>query len=317
MKKATTRNPWTWIPTLYFAQGIPFIFINMVTMVLFTQLGMSETDAALYTGWLYLPWVIKPFWGPIVDIFKTKRWWTVTMQLCVAIGLGAIAFTLPIIDDATNADLPNVACLMFAQEQCSYLVGVVAGTMTKTGTVGYVQGMVSDSMNLFGVGFVSGVLAANPDATVLQYNANSFADSAAGAAAATNMITNGADIIYQAAGGTGIGVINACADNGKYAIGVDYDQSSIAPETVITSAMKRVDIGVQKICKALKEGSFTAGLVQYSLTDGGVDIAPTTTLLTEEALKAVEQAKADILAGKIVVPTSVDDCEAFTLDDIK
>ena len=222
-----------------------------------------------------------------------------------------------IIDDATNADLPNVACLMFAQEQCSYLVGVVAGTMTKTGTVGYVQGMVSDSMNLFGVGFVSGVLAANPDATVLQYNANSFADSAAGAAAATNMITNGADIIYQAAGGTGIGVINACADNGKYAIGVDYDQSSIAPETVITSAMKRVDIGVQKICKALKEGSFTAGLVQYSLTDGGVDIAPTTTLLTEEALKAVEQAKADILAGKIVVPTSVDDCEAFTLDDIK
>ena len=101
MKKATTRNPWTWIPTLYFAQGIPFIFINMVTMVLFTQLGMSETDAALYTGWLYLPWVIKPFWGPIVDIFKTKRWWTVTMQLCVAIGLGAIAFTLPINDDAT------------------------------------------------------------------------------------------------------------------------------------------------------------------------------------------------------------------------
>lgn len=104
MAKATTRNPWAWIPTLYFAQGIPFIFINMVTMVLFTQLGMSETNAALYTGWLYLPWVIKPFWGPIVDIFKTKRWWTVIMQLCVAIGLGAIAFTLPInSDDAIKA----------------------------------------------------------------------------------------------------------------------------------------------------------------------------------------------------------------------
>ncbi|MBD5246220.1 MAG: AmpG family muropeptide MFS transporter [Barnesiella sp.] len=95
MAKATKRNPWAWIPTLYFAQGIPFIFINMVTMVLFTQMGMSETDAALYTGWLYLPWVIKPFWGPIVDILRTKRWWTVTMQLCIAIGLGAIAFTLP------------------------------------------------------------------------------------------------------------------------------------------------------------------------------------------------------------------------------
>ena len=93
--KATKRNPWAWIPTLYFAQGIPFIFINMVTMVLFTQLGMSETDAALYTGWLYLPWVIKPFWGPLVDIMKTKRWWTVIMQLCVAVGLAGIAFTLP------------------------------------------------------------------------------------------------------------------------------------------------------------------------------------------------------------------------------
>lgn len=61
----------------------------------FTQLGMSETDAALYTGWLYLPWVIKPFWGPLVDIMKTKRWWTVIMQLCVAVGLAGIAFTLP------------------------------------------------------------------------------------------------------------------------------------------------------------------------------------------------------------------------------
>lgn len=93
--KASTRNPWAWIPTLYFAQGIPFIFINMVTMVLFTQMGMNKTDATLYTGWLYLPWVIKPFWGPIVDIMKTKRWWSVTMQLCVAVGLAAIAFTLP------------------------------------------------------------------------------------------------------------------------------------------------------------------------------------------------------------------------------
>ena len=96
MAKATKRNPWAWIPSLYFAQGIPFIFINMVTMVLFTQLGMSETDATLYTGWLYLPWVIKPFWGPIVDIIRTKRWWTVTMQICVAVGLAAIAFTLPL-----------------------------------------------------------------------------------------------------------------------------------------------------------------------------------------------------------------------------
>lgn len=104
MRKVTYRNPWTWIPTLYFAQGIPFIFINMVTMVLFTRLGMSKADATLYTGWLYLPWVIKPFWGPIVDIIRTKRWWTVVMQLCVAVGLGLIAFTLPVSEGTKVAE---------------------------------------------------------------------------------------------------------------------------------------------------------------------------------------------------------------------
>ena len=117
MKKVNYRNPWAWIPTLYFAQGIPFIFINMVTMVLFTELGMSKADATLYTGWLYLPWVIKPGWGPIVDVLKTKRWWTVTMQLCVAIGLGAIAFTLPQPDAAEiEQGLPVTSfmvCLFF------------------------------------------------------------------------------------------------------------------------------------------------------------------------------------------------------------
>ena len=117
MSKATYRNPWAWIPTLYFAQGIPFIFINMVSMVLFTQLGMSETDATLYTGWLYLPWVIKPFWGPIVDVLRTKRWWTVTMQLCIALGLAAIAFTLPLPSaDEISSGLPVSTfslCLFF------------------------------------------------------------------------------------------------------------------------------------------------------------------------------------------------------------
>lgn len=95
MKSSAKVNPWTWIPTLYFAQGIPFIFINMVTMVLFTQLGMSETDAALYTGWLYLPWVIKPFWSPFVDIISTKRRWTLTMQWLIAAAFAGIAFALP------------------------------------------------------------------------------------------------------------------------------------------------------------------------------------------------------------------------------
>lgn len=125
MKHREYRNPWAWIPTLYFGQGIPFIFINMVSMVLFTQLGMSETRAALYTGWLYLPWVIKPFWSPIVDIIRTKRWWTVTMQICIAIGLGAIAFSLPMPSDraishGVNAGAFNIAlCFYVFTAMCS------------------------------------------------------------------------------------------------------------------------------------------------------------------------------------------------------
>lgn len=218
-----------------------------------------------------------------------------------------------IIDDATCQDLPNVACLMFAQEQASYLVGVVAGMATKSNTVGYVQGMVSESMNKFGVGYIAGVLAANPDAKVLQFNANSFGDAAGGSAAATQMITNGADVIYHAAGGTGNGVIEACNTNGVFAIGVDTDQSPLAPDVVLTSAMKRVDIASQDISLAVLNDEFTGGVHQYDLTNGGVDIAPTQDLLTEEAITAVEAAKEDILSGAVVVPTTAEECPEFTL----
>ena len=218
-----------------------------------------------------------------------------------------------IIDDATCQDLPNVACLMFAQEQASYLVGVVAGMATKSNTVGYVQGMVSESMNKFGVGYIAGVLAANPNAKVLQFNANSFGDAAGGSAAATQMITNGADVIYHAAGGTGNGVIEACNTNGVFAIGVDTDQSPLAPDVVLTSAMKRVDIASQDISLAVLNDEFTGGVHQYDLTNGGVDIAPTQTLLTEDAIAAVEAAKEDILSGAVVVPTTAEECPEFTL----
>ena len=219
-----------------------------------------------------------------------------------------------IIDDS-SIDLPNVACLMFAQEQASYLVGLVAGSVTESKTVGYVQGMVSDSMNLFGIGYITGVLEACPDATVLQYNANNFGDIAGGSTAAKDMITKGADVIYQAAGGTGIGVINACDEEGIWAIGVDTDQAPLAPDHVITSAMKRVDVASQDISKAVAAGTFEAGVHLYDLSNGGVDLAPTRDHIPADVLEVVEAAKAAIIAGEKTVPTSVDDCPAFTLDD--
>ena len=88
-------SPWAWIPTLYFAEGLPYVAVMTISVIMYKKLNISNTDIALYTSWLYLPWVIKPFWSPFVDLFKTKRWWIVTMQLLVGAGLAGIAFTIP------------------------------------------------------------------------------------------------------------------------------------------------------------------------------------------------------------------------------
>ncbi|NLB68054.1 MAG: MFS transporter, partial [Bacteroidales bacterium] len=97
MKKQTNkRSPWAWVPTLYFAQGLPYVAVMTISVIMYKRLGISNTDIALYTSWLYLPWVIKPFWSPFVDLIKTKRWWVVTMQLLVGAGFAGIAFTIPV-----------------------------------------------------------------------------------------------------------------------------------------------------------------------------------------------------------------------------
>lgn len=95
MSKTTKRNPWLWIPSLYFAEGLPYVFVMTVSVIMYKRLEISNTEIALYTSWLYLPWVLKPLWSPIVDILKTKRYWIVVMQLVVGGALAGIAFTLP------------------------------------------------------------------------------------------------------------------------------------------------------------------------------------------------------------------------------
>ena len=90
-----SRSPWSWIPTLYFAQGIPYVVAMTLSTVMYKNLGVSNTDIALYTSWLYLPWVIKPLWSPLVDLFRTKRFWIVTLQFALAVAFALVAFTLP------------------------------------------------------------------------------------------------------------------------------------------------------------------------------------------------------------------------------
>ena len=89
------RSSWCWVPSLYFAQGIPYVAVMIVSVLMYKRLGLSNTDVALYTSWLNLPWVIKPFWSPFIDLLKTKRWWVVLMQLLIGSGLAGVALTLP------------------------------------------------------------------------------------------------------------------------------------------------------------------------------------------------------------------------------
>src|SRR5512146_3481875 len=96
MNKSRTeyRNGWSWVPSLYFAEGLPYVMVMTVSVIMYKRLGISNTDIAVYTSLLYLPWVVKPLWSPFVDILKTKRFWIITMQLIIALGLGGIALTV-------------------------------------------------------------------------------------------------------------------------------------------------------------------------------------------------------------------------------
>lgn len=214
-----------------------------------------------------------------------------------------------IIDDSSCSDLPNVTCLMFKQEQASYLVGYVAGLTTKSNSIGFVLGMENATMNLFGYGYLAGAIDANPGVEIIQSNANSFGDPAIGKTSANAAIANGADVIFHAAGATGLGVIEACKEAGIYAIGVDSDQSSIAPDTVITSAMKRVDNAVYDVSTAIITDTLKGGINTYDLSKGGVDLAPTKELLSAEVITAVEDVKSKIISGEIVVPSSKEEFE--------
>ena len=124
------------------------------------------------------------------------------------------------------------------------------------------------------------------------------------------MVSQGADVIFHAAGGTGLGVIDACKEAGIWAIGVDQDQSSVAPETILTSAMKRVDNSVYDVASDLINGTLESGVKTYTLEDAGVDIAPTTDNLSEETLAAIEEVKQQIIDGTVVVPKTKEDFEA-------
>ena len=149
MNKVKQTNPWAWIPTLYFAQGIPYFAVNTISVLMFKKLGMSNADIALYTGWLYLPWVIKPFWSPFVDIIKTKRWWTVVMQIIMAIGLACVAFTLPNPSDAQIATGAVDASMFSLCLAVFWVIGFASATHDIASDGYYMVALNSNQQSLF------------------------------------------------------------------------------------------------------------------------------------------------------------------------
>jgi basic membrane protein A len=210
-------------------------------------------------------------------------------------------------------DVPNrnVTGVIFAAEEASFLVGYIAGKVSKTGKVGHVNGVPSPTMESFAVGYYAGVLTANPNAVVMGQYSGSFGDPAAGKNIANQYFAAGADIVYHAAGGTGAGVIEAAKEQNKWAIGVDIDQNYIAPDNVLTSALKRVDNAIYDVSDSYKNGSFSGGgTLFYSLKNDGVGYATTGNHIPANIITDVEAIKARIVAGELKVPANAAELEA-------
>jgi basic membrane protein A and related proteins len=211
-------------------------------------------------------------------------------------------------------DKPNVRSIVFKEEEGSYLVGVMAAKASKTGTVGFIGGMDVPLIRKFECGYVGGVKATNAKAKVIQNMTGdtpaAWNDPTKGGEIAKSQMDQGADVIYAAAGGTGVGVLQAAADAGKLGIGVDSNQNSLQPGHVLTSMVKHVDVAVYDAFMDGKNGKFAAGVDVLGLKDGGVDYAMddnNAKLVTPEMKAAVEAAKADIIAGKIQVHNYMSD----------
>lgn len=216
-------------------------------------------------------------------------------------------------------DQPNVKSVVFSEEQGSYLVGMLAAQASKTGTVGFVGGMDIPLIRKFACGYAQGVKAVNPDAKIIANMTGTtpaaWNDPVKGAELAKAQKSQGADVIYAAAGGTGIGVLQAAADEGILSIGVDSNQNYLHPGKVLTSMLKRVDNAVYE---AFKEGAdLKPGINAMDLKAGGVDYAiddNNKALITDEMKAKVDEAKAKIISGELQVHDYMSDetCPALT-----
>jgi len=205
-------------------------------------------------------------------------------------------------------DQPNVQSVVFKEHEGSFLVGMLAAMKSKTGKVGFVGGMDVPLIRKFALGYKEGVLYVNPKAEIFQNMTGTtpaaWGDPIKAGELARSQFDRGADVIFTAAGGSGMGVLQAAADLKKFSIGVDSNQNYIHPGSVLTSMVKSVDLAVFQAMMDAKNGTWKPGVRLLGLAEGGVDYAldeHNETLITYEMKAKVAAAKADIISGKITV----------------
>ena len=216
--------------------------------------------------------------------------------------------------DETYDEIPeNITPILFKENEAAYLTGLIAGKMTKTNEVGFLGGMENQVIYRFLYGYEYGVNQANDEADVQVQFAGTFADAAKGKSIANQMYSNNVDIILSAAGGTGLGAIESAKEQNKYAIGVDKDQSNLAPDNVLTSALKKVDVGVYDTVKELKDGQLTGGKEKvYGLKEDGVGIPDSTKKLVPQDIIDYVNTMADkVKSGEIKVPETKSEYDAI------
>ena len=210
-------------------------------------------------------------------------------------------------DDAGKTEnLPNVANLFFKEQEAGYIVGVIAAYMAQNkvgaathNTVCSMGGLPIPPVDRYIAGYQDAVTKTSPTTKILNGYSNDFVDQQKGKEVGIKHIAAGCDILFQVAGGSGIGYINAAKDAKVYAIGVDADQSAVAPGTVITSALKKVDVAVFQTIRAVRLGTFKAGDNIFNAANDGVGFGTLDKVVPAEAKKAADQALADIKSGKI------------------
>ncbi|MDX1935193.1 MAG: BMP family ABC transporter substrate-binding protein [Capsulimonadales bacterium] len=218
--------------------------------------------------------------------------------------------------DGNAPDLPNAISAKFREEEGCFLVGALAGLVTKKNVVGFVGGMEMPLIEKFEAAYVAGVKTTNPKASVKVGYAGRFDDPQKGRELALSQMEAGADIIFHASGKTGLGVIKAVQSSpeGNFAIGVDRDQDGEAPGRVLTSMVKRVDVAVYDVCQETAEGSFQAGTIELGLKEGGVGLSPMTHTrdrVPKTAMDRVDALKQAIIDGKIKPPKSRKELATF------